>query len=75
LIVGPMPAEGVAATAVASSQAQFAPETAVGRWWFSLAACALFGTLLSWRFVFRPLFGRSNPAALPLSAARSSDWP
>src|SRR6266851_5670645 len=71
LIIGPMPAEGVAATAAASSQAQFAPETAVGRWWFSLAACALFGTLLSWRFVFRPLFGRSNPAALAMAAARS----
>src|SRR5229473_3781815 len=71
LIIGPMPAEGVAATAAASSQAQFAPETAVGRWWFSLAACALFGTLLSWRFVFRPLFGRSNPAALAVAAARS----
>ena len=70
LIVGPMPAEGVAATAAASSTAQFAPETAVGRWWFSLAATALFGTLLSWPIVFRPLFGRSNPAALPLSAAR-----
>jgi len=71
LIVGPMPAEGVAATSAASSQAQFAPETAVGRWWFSLAASALFGTLLSWRFVFRPLFGRSNPAALALAATRS----
>src|SRR2546423_2886827 len=71
LIVGPMPAEGVAATAGASSTAQFAPETAVGRWWFSLAACALFGTLLSWRFVFRALFGRSNPAALAVAAARS----
>src|ERR1700730_13407139 len=71
LIVGPMPAEGVAATSAASSQAQFAPETAVGRWWFSLAASALFGTLLSWQLVFRSLFGRSNPAALPLAAARS----
>src|SRR5438477_2959915 len=71
LIIGPMPAEGVAATAAASSQAQFAPETAVGRWWFSLAACALFGTMLSWRFVFRPLFGRSNPGALAVAAARS----
>jgi len=37
----------------------------------SLAASALFGTLLSWQVVFRPLFGRSNPAALPLAAARS----
>src|SRR5216683_608658 len=71
LIVGPIPAEGIAATSAATSQAQFAPETAVGRWWFSLAACALFGTLLSWRFVFRPLFGRSNPAALAVAAARS----
>src|SRR5712692_3678347 len=68
LIVGPMPAEGVAATSAASSQAQFAPETAVGRWWFSLAASALFGTLLSWQLVFRPLFGRSNPAAMHMSA-------
>src|SRR5207237_642989 len=71
LIVGPMPAAGIPVSAAASSQAQFAPETAVGRWWFSLAASALFGTLLSWQFVFRPLFGRSNPAALPLAAARS----
>jgi copper transport protein len=71
LIVGPMPAEGVAAASAASSQAQFAPETAVGRWWFSLAASALFGTLLSWQFVFRPLFGRSAPGALALAAARS----
>lgn len=71
LIIGPMPAEGVAATSAASSQALFAPETAVGRWWFSVAASALFGTLLSWHLVFRPLFGRSNPAALPLAAARS----
>ena len=71
LIVGPMPAEGVPAAAGASSEARFAPETAVSRWWFSLAASALFGTLLSWQVVFRPLFGRSNPAALPLAAARS----
>jgi copper transport protein len=72
LIVGPMPAEGVPVTSGAtSSQASFAPETAVGRWWFSLAASAVFGTLLSWQVVFRPLFGRSNPAALPLAAARA----
>jgi copper transport protein len=72
LIIGPMPAEGVpAATAAASSQATFAPETAVGRWWFTLAASVLFGTLLSWRVVFRPLFGRANPAALPLASMRS----
>jgi copper transport protein len=72
LIVGPMPAEGVgAATSAGSSQATFAPETALSRWWFALAASAVFGTLLSWHLVFRPLFGRSNPAALPLAAARS----
>jgi copper transport protein len=72
LILGPLPAEGVpVATGAASSQATFAPETAVGRWWFSIAASAVFGTLLSWLVVFRPLFGRSNPAALPLAADRS----
>jgi len=72
LIVGPLPAEGVAvATSAASSQATFAPETALGRWWFSIAASAVLGTLLSWHLVFRPLFGRSNPAALPLAAARA----
>src|SRR5438105_1039729 len=68
LIVGPIPAEGLpVATAATSSQATFAPETALGRWWFFVAASAVFGTLLSWQMVFRPLFGRANPAA----AARS----
>lgn len=71
LIIGPIPAEGIAAASVRSSQAQFAPETAVSRWWFMLAASVVFGTLLFWHVVFRPLFGRSNPAALPLTAARS----
>ncbi|HEY1295720.1 MAG TPA: CopD family protein [Chloroflexota bacterium] len=72
LIVGPMPAEGVPVTAsAASSQATFAPETALGRWWFSLAASAVFGALLSWFVVFRPLIGRSNPAALPQAANAS----
>src|SRR5947207_12670805 len=46
LIVGPMPAEGVPVTAGASSsQATFAPETALGHWWFSIAASAVFGAL------------------------------
>jgi copper transport protein len=71
LVIGPMPAEGVGVATAGSSQADFAPETAVGRWWFSLAASLLLGTLLSWQVVFRPLFGRSNPAALPLASARS----
>src|SRR5579859_2571842 len=71
LIVGPMPAEGVPLAAGASSEARFAPETALSRWWFSLAASAMFGTLLSWQVVFRPLIGRSNPAALPLGTDRS----
>ncbi len=70
IIIGPMPAEGVPVTA-ASSQATFDPETAVGRWWFSLTASAVFGILLSWNVVFRPLFGRSNPAAMPLAAERA----
>ncbi len=71
IIIGPMPAEGLPVAAAASSQATFDPETAVGRWWFALAASAVFGVLLSWNLVFRPLFGRSNPAAMPLAAARA----
>jgi copper transport protein len=70
LIIGPMPAESLPVTA-ASSQATFEVDTALARWWFSLAACAVFGILLSWQVIFRPLFGRSNPAALPLAAARA----
>jgi copper transport protein len=72
LIIGPMPAEGLPVTAGAtSSQAEFNIGTAVGRWWFSLAASAVFGILVSWQLILRPLFGRSNPAALPLAAARA----
>jgi copper transport protein len=72
LIIGPMPAEGVpAASTASSSEAVFAPETALARWWFSIAASAVFGTLLSWMYVFRPLFGRSNPGAMMLAAARA----
>lgn len=72
LIVGPMPAEGLPVTAgAASSEATFDIAGAISRWWFSLAASAVFGILLSWQVVLRPLFGRSNPAALPLAAARA----
>ena len=72
LIVGPMPAEGLPLTAsAASSEATFDVPTTVGRWWFSLAASAVLGILISWQVVLRPLFGRSNPAALPLAAARA----
>jgi copper transport protein len=71
LILGPMPAEGLPATTTASSQAVFSNETAVSRWWFSLTASLLFGTLLSWHLVFRRLFGRANPGALPVAAARA----
>ena len=72
LIIGPMPAEGVPlATTANSSQATFDTETSVARWWFSLAASALFGVLLTWNVVFRPLFGRSNPAAMPMAGRRA----
>jgi copper transport protein len=70
IIIGPIPEEGLAAQAT-SSQASFAPETAVGRWWFYVAGSALFGTLLAWQLVFRPLFGKSNPAALALARRRA----
>jgi hypothetical protein len=42
----------------------------VGRWWFYVGASAVFGTILSWLVVFRPMFGRSNAAALPFAASK-----
>jgi len=72
LILGPLPPEGLpAAIAPASSEAVFASDTAVGRWWFTLAASVLFGTLLAWQVVYRRLFGKANGAALPVAAARA----
>jgi len=71
LVIGPLPAEGLAQTQTASSQAAFAPETAVGRWWFFGAGGVLFGTLLSWQYVFRSLFGRSNTTARAPAARRA----
>lgn len=72
LILGPMPPEGVPlASSATSSEARFAPETAVARWWFSLAASAVFGVLLSWIAVLTPVVGRANPAVLPIASART----
>src|SRR5262249_58986048 len=71
LVIGPLPAEGLAQTQTASSQAAFAPETAVGRWWFFGAGGVLFGTLLSWQYVFRPLLVRSNTTARAPPARRA----
>lgn len=65
LIVGPMPAEGVpVATAATSSEARFSSGTAVARWWFSLAASAVFGTLLAWTIVYVPVCRRTGQAGL-----------
>jgi len=71
LIIGPIPDEAVAAAVTTSSEASFAPETAVGRWWFYIGASVLFGTLLAWQIVFRALFGKSNPGALSLASRRA----
>jgi copper transport protein len=71
LIVGPMPAEGVASTQAASSQASFSGETALSRWWFYVAAGGLFGVLLAWRVVFEPLFGKSNAEGRRIASARA----
>src|SRR5207237_7842440 len=38
-----------------SSSAEFSVETALGRWWLYLAASLVFGPLLAWQIVFRPL--------------------
>src|SRR5438132_1524101 len=69
LIVGTAQTD-VGAVAQSSSEATFAPETAVARWWFYLAASALFGTLLTWMVVFQPALGRRRPL-LPVAALRT----
>ncbi len=72
LIIGPIPEGGLGeATAAAASEATFAPETAVARWWFYVAGSLLFGTLLAWQLVFSRLFGKSNPTARALAARRA----
>ncbi len=71
LVIGPLPAEGLGAATAASSEATFAPETAVARWWFYLSAGVLFGTLLAWQYAFRPLFGKSNPTAQAVAARQA----
>src|SRR5262249_39189628 len=70
LVIGPIPAEGLP-VAAASSEATFAPETAVARWWFFVAASGVFGSLLAWQLVFAPLFGRNNPAAVQVASRRT----
>ena len=71
MVIGPLPAEGLTATQAASSEATFAPETALARWWFYVAGGVLFGTLLSWQYVFRRLFGKNNPTASAHAARRA----
>lgn len=63
-------AAGVAAAPAASSQSDFSPETAVSRWFFYIAASAMFGALLSWKLVFAPLLRGANAAARRPAAAR-----
>jgi len=45
----------VAAPQTQSSDAEFSAETAVARWWLYLAASLVFGPLLAWHIVFRPI--------------------
>lgn len=57
LIVGPMPAEGIA-TATVPDQQEVAPENVIARAWLALAASGLVGTFLTWWLVFGPLLRR-----------------
>jgi copper transport protein len=68
LMVGTAQTDGL--SAAPSSEPTFAPETAVARWWFYVAASALFGTLLAWTLVFSPALGRRTPL-LRLAALRA----
>jgi copper transport protein len=54
-----------------SSVAEFSAETALARWWLYLAAGLLFGPLLAWQIVFRPLLQGDDGAARVVALART----
>ncbi len=70
LIVGPL-AEGAPAVESSTTEAGFAPETAVARWWTSLAASGVFGALLAFAFVFTPLLRHAQRPAWEAAAAQT----
>jgi len=68
---------GVAAGAASQAQpqpseAEFAPETAVARWWLYFAASLMFGPLLTWQIVLRPLLAVSDGPARALAVRRTA---
>ncbi len=54
-----------------SSQPEFAVETALGRWWLYVAASLVFGSLLAWQIVFRPLHTSDGSAARTVAITRT----
>ena len=54
-----------------SSAAEFSAETALARWWLYLAASLVFGPLLAWQIVFRPLLQGGDNAARVVAMRRT----
>src|SRR6266568_1249621 len=64
-------AGAVGVTQPQSSAAEFSAETALGRWWLYLAASVVFGPLLAWQIVFRPLLQGGDSAARLVAMGRT----
>ena len=64
-------AGAVGVTQPQSSAAEFSAETALGRWWLYLAASLVFGPLLAWQIVFRPLLQGGDSAARLVAMGRT----
>ena len=64
-------AGAVGVTQPQSSAAEFSAETALARWWLYLAASLVFGPLLAWQIVFRPLLQGGDSAARLVAMRRT----
>ena len=65
------PASSVAVSQPIAADAEFAPETAIARWWLYLAASLVFGPLLAWQTVFRPLLPDASSLARKIAADKT----
>ena len=64
-------AGAVGVTQAQSSAAEFSAETALARCWLYLAASLVFGPLLAWQIVFRPLLRGGDSAARAVAIRRT----
>src|SRR6266581_4318044 len=71
LIFGAAPGGAGVVVQPQSSEAEFSAETALARWWLYLAASLVFGPLLAWQIVFRPLLQGDDRAARVVAMHRT----